>query len=333
MTDSTESSHGGLATPAAHGARVPDFFIVGHPKSGTTALYEMLKAHPQIFMPLVKEPRWFAPDQIAGLPGASIPGPRPQLPGTRSEYLALFAPAPAGQRTGEASTSYLRSVLAAERIAAERPDARIIAILREPAGFLRSIQLELVQNRVESERDLARALEREQLVGARSAAGSEAPPPRTRYTDRVRYVEQLRRYHAVFPREQVLVLIYDDFRADNEGTLRKVLRFLDVDDRLAPPRVEANPTVHVRFLGADRMLARLEAAQGPVARAAKDAVKGLALDRPIRRLARRTLYGAPPPAEEALMRDLRRRFKDEVQALGDYLERDLVTLWGYDRLD
>ncbi len=42
------------------------------------------------------------------------------------------------------------------------------------------------------------------------------------YSEHVRYVEQLRRYHAVFPAEQVLVLIYDDFRADNEATLRRV---------------------------------------------------------------------------------------------------------------
>src|SRR5207245_4635600 len=50
------------------------------------------------------------------------------------------------------------------------------------------------------------------------------------YSDRVRYVEQLRRYHAVFPREQVLVLIYEDFRRDNEAIVRRVLQFLEVDD-------------------------------------------------------------------------------------------------------
>ena len=69
-----------------------------------------------------------------------------------------------------------------------------------------------------------------------------------RYSEHVRYVEQLRRYDAVFPREQMLVLIYDDFRADNEATVRQVLRFLGVDDDAADRGVEANPTVQ-RALG------------------------------------------------------------------------------------
>jgi hypothetical protein len=48
---------------------------------------------------------------------------------------------------------------------------------------------------------------------------------------------------------------------------------------------------------------------------------------------RRLVQGAPEPVDEQVMRDLRRRFKPEVEAIGDHLGRDLVTLWGYDRLD
>ncbi len=82
--------------------------------------------------------------------------------------------------------------------------------------------------------------------------GEHIPPcsPRPQgllYSEHVRYVEQLRRYHAVFAREQVLVLIYDDFRADNEATVRRVLRFLDVDDTAPIEAVEANPTVGIRY--------------------------------------------------------------------------------------
>ena len=66
------------------------------------------------------------------------------------------------------------------------------------------------------------------------------------YSDYVRYVEQLRRYHAVFGPEQVLVLVYDDFRDDNEATLRRVLRFLDVEEDHPIETTEANPTVRVR---------------------------------------------------------------------------------------
>src|SRR5271165_1259000 len=189
--------------------RLPDFFIVGHPKSGTTALYEMLRGHSQIFMPDLKEPRFFAPDLRPRFqPVGPSTAPRLELPETLEEYLELFAPAGNGQIVGEASPSYLRSTAAAGLIAEAQPDARIIAVLREPAGFLRSLHLELVQNHVEHEQDLRRAFEGEQLTAA-PPGGNGAPA--TRYSDRVRYVEQLERFAAVFPPEQMLVLIYDDF--------------------------------------------------------------------------------------------------------------------------
>src|SRR5256885_14184653 len=93
--------------------RFPDFFIVGHAKSGTTALYEMLRRHPQIYMPESKEPWFFARDmrrrfQPPGSPGA---------PETMDQYLALFADAGADQLVGEASSSYLWSRTAASAIA------------------------------------------------------------------------------------------------------------------------------------------------------------------------------------------------------------------------
>ncbi|MEA2209072.1 MAG: hypothetical protein QOF54_1549, partial [Solirubrobacteraceae bacterium] len=132
--------------------RAPDFFIVGHPKSGTTALYEMLRSHRQIYMPDLKETLFFARELHPGL----VPsGPHPD---TLEEYLELFAPAAEEQRAGEASPSYLRSRMAAGRIAEVQPDARIIAILREPASFLRSLHLQLLENEHEVERDLRRAV-------------------------------------------------------------------------------------------------------------------------------------------------------------------------------
>ena len=101
------------------------------------------------------------------------------------------------QRVGEASPSYLRSRTAAGAIAEVQPDARIIAILREPASFLRSLHLQLVQTHVETEKDLrkALALEERRRAGRQSPARS-ARPTDLLYSDHVRYVEQLRRYHA-----------------------------------------------------------------------------------------------------------------------------------------
>ncbi len=326
MTSSPEPARG----------RLPDFFIVGHPKSGTTALYEMLRRHPQIFMPDLKEPRWFAPDlrpRFAPAAPGGVSEAQGALPATLEQYLALFAPAAPGELIGEASPSYLRSATAAGLIAAAQPAARIIAILREPAGFLRSLHLELVQNHVEHEQDLRRAFENEQL----EPSGSGGGPPSTRYSDRLRYVEQLERYAAVFPREQMLVLIYDDFRRDNEGTVRSVLRFLEVDETVPIALVEANPTVHVRSLRADRVLRSIYAGQGPVAGRLRSSARRLpgagGLGAALRAGRRRALHGPAPAPDEEFMNELRRRFRGEVEELGAYLGRDLVAEWGYDRLD
>src|SRR4030088_1489579 len=164
--------------------RLPDFFIAGHAKSGTTALYQMLRRHPQISLPDSKEPWFFATDMrprfepyLAGMP-----------PETLEEYLHLFAEAKPSQRAGEASSSYLWSRTAAARIAEVQPAARIIAILREPASFLRSLHLQLVQTHVESQKDLRRAisLEEARRDGKRVPRRSHRPQL-LQYADHIRY--------------------------------------------------------------------------------------------------------------------------------------------------
>jgi hypothetical protein len=307
-------------------ARLPGFFIVGQSKSGTTALYEMLKRHPQLFLPDFKEPSYFAADLR---PRVRQRVPEPE---TLEEYLPLFAPALPTQIPGEASSLYLYSHEAAGAIARVAPDARIIAILREPASFLHSLHLQLVQNRLEDHKDLAEALalEGERREG-RAIPASCYRPQALFYSERVRYLEQLRRYHAVFPREQVLVLIYDDFRSDNSGTVRTVLRFLGVDDDVSLPAVEANPSVAVRSLRLDALRHRLGGgANAP--RKTRPTLGGRAR-RLVGRAARRALYESPPEPDQELMRELRRGLEGEVRSLGEYLDRDLITLWGYDRVE
>ena len=302
-------------------ARIPDFFIVGHSKSGTTALYEMLKRHPEVFMPELKEPMYFArnapADATSRTRSLTQTGIRTE---TLEDYLSLFSAARPGQRVGEASTFYLWSHVAPGRIAELQPAARIIAILREPASFLRSLHLQMLQNHAEVEKDLTKAIA---LEGVR-AEGKSIPrhaywPQALMYSERVRYVDQLRRYHAVFPPEQVLVLIYDDFRRENEATVRRVLRFLDVDDTVDLEVMDANPSVTVRSIRLDSMIRDVRAGRGPVFSAARATVRGLTSWKlrakvfyPLRR---RLIYGTPPPPDAAVMDDLRRRYRPEVVAL------------------
>jgi hypothetical protein len=331
MTPSPEQS---ISTVAGEQRmRIPDFFIVGHAKCGTTALYEMLRSHPQIFMPELKEPLFFATDLRARFQ-RHAGGP---LPSELEDYLSLFEAAEQRQRVGEASSSYLWSHVAAAHIARLAPGARIIAILREPASFLRSLHLQLLQNHIESQKDLhkAMALEEDRRRGKRIPRRS-ARPQALMYSERVRYVEQLRRYHAVFPPEQVLVLIYDDFRRENEATVRRVLRFLDVDDSVPVHASEANPTVRMRSQQLDELVNAISVGRGPVSRALKASLKTLTPSRlrgeALRMTLRHVVYGGVKAPEEEVMLEIRRRFKGEVEALGEYLGRDLLTLWGYDEL-
>lgn len=320
-------------TPAA-GRRVPDFFIAGHPKCGTTALYIMLRSHPQIFMPDVKEPRYFAFDLRSRFATDSPPKPLHTLDG----YLALFDAAAPEQLAGEASPQYLRSHDAPAAIAELRPDARIIAIIREPASFLRSFHMQMVSSNVETERDFRRAME---LEGARRE-GKRIPrqshhPEALLYANHVRYAEQLSRFAASFPAEQLLTLVYDDFRADNDAVLGRVLRFLGVDDS---PRLDVRDTKPVNAIRSPALHRLANAARG--ARTNPDAAGPLAkaLDRataPLRGDAfktawRRVAYREPDPPDERFMTDLRRRFKPEVEKVSEHLGRDLVSEWGYDTL-
>jgi hypothetical protein len=311
---------------------MPGFFIVGHPKSGTTALYRMLREHPQIFMPGLKEPLYFSSDMRL-----RFETPRSEkVPQTLEAYLALFADAGADQLLGEASSSYLWSRTAAAAIAEAQPAARIVAVLREPASFLRSLHLQFMQIHVEAEGDFSKALA---LEGARRE-GKRIPsrshrPQLLLYSEHVRYVEQLRRYERLFAPEQLLVIIYDDFRNDNEATVRSILRFLEVDDRAPVHAKEANPTVTVRSPRLHDLSQAVALGRGPLTRGLNRTVKSLGPERTrqLVRLRERVLMGAPRTPDDSVMLELRRRYEPEVVALSEHLGRDLVSLWGYESLD
>jgi hypothetical protein len=195
--------------------------------------------------------------------------------------------------------------------------------------------MQLMQSHLETNNDLraALALEQSRSEGQNVPPTAEFRPRVLMYSEYVRYVDQLRRYHAVFAQERVLVLIYDDWRRDNEATVRRLLRFLQVDDGAPIATTEANPSVRVRSPQLDQLVRAVSFGRGPAGRLAKTAVKSVTPQR-LRRQAlgvaqHRMVYAKPQPPDEQELRELRSRFKHEVVALSDYIGRDLVTLWGY----
>lgn len=272
-----------------------------------------------------KEPNYFITD-----------GEYWNTPATLEEYLGLFSGAEPGQRLGEASILYLASTTAAEGIAAVQPKAKIIAILREPGALLRSYHLQMLQSRVETEKDLRQALA---LEGARREGRH---PPRSGpgeasmlfYSNHVRYEEQLRRFHDRFPNSQVKVLIYDDFRADNDSVLREILRFLEVDDAIELTARRANPTVQMRSRRMDQLVRAVSKGEGQLAGVAKRGIKAVTPQRLRRRglgaFESRLNYRPPPNPDEELLMELRATYRPEVELLSDYLDRDLIALWGYE---
>jgi hypothetical protein len=308
-------------------APAPNLFIVGFPKSGTSALHRFLEQHPDVFMSRPKEPNYFCKDfhEISN-----------RFHGGRStayyqfqeldEYLRLFVPAAGRKIRGEASTSYAHSAVAAAEIRSFNPDARIVVMVREPVSFLHALYSQYCNETQEPAPSLGAALD---LEPARREGRSL--PPRVRcpndlyYSDRVRYADAISRFLDVFPREQVKVVVFDDFKADNRGTFREVLEFLGIDAGFEPDFELVHDSKAPRFPLLNRLL-RSPALKNIPKRLLParryDRIQ-LAVQSLLMKRARR------PPLRDEERRELMRRFEPEVRRLGELLGRDLLTTWGY----
>lgn len=290
----------------------PDFFIVGAPKCGTTAMNGFLEQHPEIFIPDIKEIHFFGKD-LAITKGALR---------DEARYLALFEPATREKRLGEASVWYLYSRTAAREIHAFNPDARIVVMLRNPPEMLYSQHSQFLYNGNEDLEDFREALaaEPDRKAGRRVPASAHFAEGLL-YSETVRYAEQLERYLELFGSERVHVTLYDDFRADLPGTYRRLLQFLGVSTDFSPEFAVVNPNKRAR----SRLLR--DFVQTP-----PESVKRLSrllFPRSVRQRVMRGLdqanirYEARAPLDPVLRADLERRFAPEVRRLERLLGRSL----------
>lgn len=200
-------------------ARKVDFFIVGAPKCGTTALAEYLNRLPSLFIPDIKEPHYFCTDW-----------PVFRRIRTERDYHLLYNHN-SGKMKGDASVWYLYSTDAAENIKKYNPDAKIIIMLRRQADAAHSLHSQLLfsgRENIESFTDAWYAQE-ERRKGKRVPSNSMVRK-HLLYHDVYDYYSQVKKYFDVFGKEQCLVIKYEEFFANIEEEFKKVLDFLDVQE-------------------------------------------------------------------------------------------------------
>lgn len=204
---------------------LPDFFLIGAPKAGTTAVHAALATHPQLSMSRVKEPKFFLGDGTGPPPRPTGPGDAHSAQETvwrREDYEALWADRPGALR-GESTPFYLSDPAALDRMAAAVPDARLVAVLRHPVDRAYSNWAHLWADGLEPLPDFLAACADEERRTAEGWA------PFWRYLGLGRYGEHLAAVLERFPREQVHVLRYRDLVDAPTTALNGICAFLDVD--------------------------------------------------------------------------------------------------------
>lgn len=236
----------------------PNFFIVGAPKCGTTAWHSYLGTHPEIGFAVEKEPHYFNTD----------------MEGFRwfhdeAAYLALFEGCVGKSVVGEASVQYLASEAAARNIAAFAPEARILIFVRDHAKYLQSYHNQLVLNLDETLTDFAEAW---------YAGPDRAIPDTCRHAGLLDYrrmgalSEQVARYLAHFPPEQVMILPFETWtRAPRDSYLR-ILAFLGLEDDGRTAFDPVHEAKHVSSAALARLTQRPPGAVLAAARAVRGAL-------------------------------------------------------------
>jgi hypothetical protein len=223
---------------SARAASKPNFFLVGAPKAGTTSIDQLLRGHPDVYLSPIKEPCHFCTDIAEQMSpsfqrkrrfdvAAYLDAPDRKLEGlawvdSPEHYARLFETADGQPVIGECSTFYLSSKVAAKAIHDYNPDARILAFLRDPLQRIRS-HYEMDRVHGLTTRTLTSLIEEELALGDKAHWGNCFY-----YLGASRYAEQVDRFHAHFPREQVLVLSFESLLADTEAILRQLYAFLGI---------------------------------------------------------------------------------------------------------
>ncbi len=302
---------------------MPNFFIIGAQKAGTTSLYHYLNQHPQVYMSPIKEPFFFdhEMDSKGAVVRRAFVGHRqPPRFANIEEYRALFEGVGDEKVIGEATPLYIYVPGTPERIQRYVPGAKSITLLRHPADRAYSAFLYAVRIGVEPLTDFAQALHQESLR------------IRNRwhyvfhYRSRGLYYQQLKGYYEVFGRERLGVWLYEDMKEDPASVAQSVFRFLEVDDTVAPDTssrynpagVPASGSARAAMRATNRVDWALRKILAPTSSILPLAFK-------MRRVVQSRVLTEPPPIDPELRKELVEGYKEDILRLQELIGRDLST--------
>ncbi len=190
----------------------PNIFIVGTPKGGTTSLFNYLEAHPEIFIPKIKEPHYFSFREVKNTYYKT------NIIDTKEMYLKLYKDVSNEKAIGDFSSSYLYHYESAERIKAFNPSAKIIAVLRNPVD--RAISHYLMDYNL----GYINVSLKEVIMNKHNYAAFYE-----QYVEIGFYEEQIEKYFEVFGRSNVLIILSENLFSKTEETLLEVLNYIGVN--------------------------------------------------------------------------------------------------------
>lgn len=278
---------------------IPDFILFGVPKAASTTLHATLAQHPAIRFARVKEPNYFTYKHEKGW----------------EWYRSLFdEPAP-GQLLGEASINYLRDDQAPARVAAVAPNAKLIAVLRDPVERARSeYWFRIHDGRINPWIPFAQAIRQE--------------PSRAWLVDSGMYADHLDRWERHFDRSQILLLLHEDIVADAGAVARRACEFLGIDPSFPFDTTRRdNVTKYPRSMAAWSLFARVWLpAVGAIHRSPRLLPLWERWHGPFNAVRSAVFFtgaGKAPPLGDAEARQLGEAFRDSNRRVAERLGRDL----------
>lgn len=294
---------------------VPNFFIVGAPKSGTTALSVFLSEHPQIFFSDPKEPEYFAKD---------LKKPQNWLCGKDfNEYQKLFESANEKHLVvGEGSVMYMFSKTAIREIYNFNPEAKLIIIVRNPLDLAYSFHEHLRFDFEEDQGDFAKAW----ALQEKRKKGLNLPknirnPSYLQYGEVAMLGNQVEKVFNIFPSNQIKIIVYDDFIKSNRKEYLKVLKFLGVQDDKRKEFNRYNERLNHKWRGLSVFRRKLPKGMQIFIRVLNENLTKLPYGERIGFTNRTKINRKPLP--QSLKREMSDFFRDDVKKLSKIINRDL----------